>query len=446
MKDINIIYIHSHDTGRYIQPYGYAMDTPNLMTLAEEGVLFRKAFCASPTCSPSRAALLTGQCAHSSGMVGLAQEGYGSRLKDYKQHIVHTLKENGYHTALSGVQHEVKDATEIGYDELHVDHFGRRIVQTAQEFLGRKHDKPFFLSVGFSETHRIYNPPWNNTTPSEKDDLRFVRPPEFLPDTPITRKDFSAFKTSVRVLDGYMGQVFTASKDNNLEESTLIICTTDHGIPFPAAKCTLYDAGTGVMLMMKGPGGFTGGKVIDAMVSHMDVFPTVCEIIGIKKPVWLQGKSIIPLVTGTKENLHKHIFTEINYHAGYEPTRAVRTNRYKYIRRYSEHKLGSSYHCDGSLSKKLWEDNGWRQIINNDEELYDLIFDPNERNNIVDRPETKDVADGLRKSLYEWMEETNDPLLKGKVPKPEYGYKMLDDLNKNNKEHMEFEYENLIVE
>ena len=103
MSHPNILYIHSHDTGRYIQPFGHAMPTPNFQRLAEQGILFRQAFCANPTCSPSRAALLTGQWPHSCGMLGLAHRGF--RLNDYSHHLVHTLKKAGYTTALSGFQH-----------------------------------------------------------------------------------------------------------------------------------------------------------------------------------------------------------------------------------------------------------------------------------------------------------------------------------------------------
>ena len=92
----NILYIHGHDTGRYVQPYGHAVATPNIQKLAEEGVLFRKAFCAAPTCSPSRSALLTGQAPHNAGMVGLVNRGYD--LSDHSQHIVTTLRHAGYHT------------------------------------------------------------------------------------------------------------------------------------------------------------------------------------------------------------------------------------------------------------------------------------------------------------------------------------------------------------
>src|ERR1044072_7107049 len=112
----NILYLHSHDTGRYIQPYGFEVPTPNLQKLAGEGVLFRQAFNAAPTCSPSRASLLTGHCPHTNGMLGLAHRGFS--LKDYRQHILHTLRPHGYRSTLIGVQHIARDPAVIGYDEI----------------------------------------------------------------------------------------------------------------------------------------------------------------------------------------------------------------------------------------------------------------------------------------------------------------------------------------
>jgi len=112
----NILYIHSHDTGRYVQPYGHAIPTPNIQRIAEQGVLFRKAFCVAPTCSPSRAGLLTGQYAHCTGMLGLAHRGF--TLNDYKQHIIHTLRKAGYYAALIGEEHLAKDPNASGYDQV----------------------------------------------------------------------------------------------------------------------------------------------------------------------------------------------------------------------------------------------------------------------------------------------------------------------------------------
>ena len=112
MKNYNIVYLHTHDTGRGIQPYDPGIKTPNLMRLAQEGVLFRNAYCVGPTCSPSRSGLLTGQYPHQNGMFGLAHRGFS--LNDYGKHLANFLKGYGYETALFGMQHEAADANTIG--------------------------------------------------------------------------------------------------------------------------------------------------------------------------------------------------------------------------------------------------------------------------------------------------------------------------------------------
>ena len=112
----NILYLHSHDTGRYVQPYGEPVPMPNVQALADQGVLFREAFCAAPTCSASRACLLTGQYGQSNGMLGLAHRGWS--LRDYRHHIVHTLRKVGYTSTLIGEQHISKEPEVIGYDEV----------------------------------------------------------------------------------------------------------------------------------------------------------------------------------------------------------------------------------------------------------------------------------------------------------------------------------------
>ena len=112
----NIVYIHSHDTGRYIQPYGYDIATPHLQRLAEEGVLFRQAFCANPTCSPSRAALLTGQWAHSCGMGGLVNRGWS--VSRPQRLLPQVLAAAGYQTVRAGFQHVVADEADGGYQRI----------------------------------------------------------------------------------------------------------------------------------------------------------------------------------------------------------------------------------------------------------------------------------------------------------------------------------------
>lgn len=411
-QQLNILYIHSHDTGRYVQPYGRAVGTPNIQRLAEQGILFRQAFCAAPTCSPSRAALLTGQSAHSSGMIGLAHRGF--RLKDYRRLLSFTLADAGFHTALVGVQHVATDRSILGYRELlKAPSAGAAdVVPEAARFLRQGPPQPFFLDVGFFETHREF------PTPGPEDDPRYCLPAPTVPDTPDTRRDMAAFRASARALDRGVGAVLQALDETGLAQNTLVICTTDHGIAFPGMKCNLTDHGIGVMLIMRGPGGFVGGRVCDAMVSHIDLYPTVCELLGMEPPPWLEGRSLLPIVRGEADEVNEEVYAEVTYHAAYEPQRAVRTHRWKYIRRFGDRQTPVLPNCDDSPSKDVWLNHGWAQRRIEQEQLYDLVFDPGEVRNLADDPTYCDVLADMRSRLQRWMERTEDPLLLGHVPAP----------------------------
>ncbi len=405
----NILYIHSHDTGRYVQPYGQAIPTPHLQRLAEEGVLFRRAFSAAPTCSPSRAALLTGQAPHSGGMLGLAHRGFA--LDDYGQHLVHTLRGVGYTSTLIGIQHVARDPAVIGYDRV-VDLPHNRaaaVAPAAVAFLRDAPAQPFFLSVGFFETHRKFPP---------SGDPRYCLPPPTLPDTPATRADMAAFKVSAHALDTGIGAVLAALDATGLAGNTLVICTTDHGLAFPGMKCTLTDRGIGVMLILRGPGGFTGGRVCDALVSQIDLFPTLCDLAAIALPPWLQGRSLLPLIRDEREEVNDAIFAEVTYHAAYEPQRAIRTARWKYIRRFGAHDRPVLPNCDDSPSKDLWLAHDWRGHAVPQEALYDLVFDPQEVANRATDPALSAVLAELRGRLARWMAATDDPLRHGPVAAP----------------------------
>jgi arylsulfatase A-like enzyme len=412
-KKPNILYLNSHDTGRYVQPYGYPVPTPNIQHLADQGALFRQAFCAAPVCSGSRAALLTGQSAHGSGMLGLAHRGY--RLTHPERHIVHVLREAGYWSGLIGEQHVSASPHQVGYD--HVVELDstkvRDVAPAATKLIAERaaEDAPFFLSVGFFETHREY------FEPSSVRDALYSRPPENIVDTPGTRRDMAAFKASARSLDQGIGAVLNAIDEHNLNDNTLVILTTDHGLAFPDAKSTLYDRGLGVMLMLRGPGGFLGGRVVDGMVTHLDLYPTICELAGIEAPEWLEGKSLAPLVSGAQRNIHDEIFAEVTYHAAYEPQRAVRTDRYKYVRRFDESHPGHVLaNLDDGPTKALMLSLGWADIDPPVEALYDVLLDPTEGRNRIDDPMLATVLEELKGRLDAWMERTDDPLRHGPVP------------------------------
>ena len=461
----NIIYLHSHDTGRYIQPFGRGIPTPNLQRLAEDGVLFRQAFCAAPVCSASRSALLTGQAPHSAGMIGLAHRGF--RLNDYRQHLVQFLGAAGYHTALAGAQHEAPaPGTLIGYHEIlpvppyggdealrgvpssgrrsgvpssgrrsgvpssgrrsGVPSSGRRsggqsadIAEAAAAFLGNSPAQPFFLSVGFNDTHRVF------PAHDPRDDPRFILPPAPLPDLPEVREDMAQFISSARLMDAGVGIVLAAA--DQLANDTLVIATTDHGIAFPGMKCTLTDHGLGVHLILrwlpgKTPGvptPFTAGygQVVDAMASHLDIYPTLCELLGLAEPAWLQGRSLLPLLRGEISSLHEELFGEVTYHAAYEPMRSARTTRWKYIRRFAGTRRVLP-NTDDSPSKTALLARGWGETEIASEQLFDLAFDPNEAHNLAGQPAYAGPLDEMRARLERWMRATHDPLLDGPVPAP----------------------------
>src|SRR3954453_14734572 len=269
MTPPNVLYLHSHDTGRYVQPYGHQIPTPNIQMLADQGVLFRQAFSAGPTGSRSRAALLTGQYPHSNGMMGLAHRGW--RLNDYGEHIIHKPPAGGCRPELIGDQHVSEALALLGYDDLHrVDRSHVELVAPeAVRVLKAGIPEPWFLSVGFFETHRSW------FEPTSMRDTLYSLPPENLPDTPAVREDMAAFKASARSLDQGVGRVLNALHAAGMVDNTLIVFTTDPGLAFPGAKGSLYDRGTGVMLVLRGPGGFLGGRVVDELVSHIDLYPTI---------------------------------------------------------------------------------------------------------------------------------------------------------------------------
>ncbi|HEX5928936.1 MAG TPA: sulfatase [Solirubrobacterales bacterium] len=408
----NILYIHSHDTGRCVQPYGFQVPTPNIQLLADQGVLFREAFCAAPTCSGSRASLLTGLYCHNNGMLGLAHRGW--KLNDYRQHWVHTLRRAGYHSTLIGEQHVSVDPEVIGYDEVvPVDsNHAEFVAPLTIEALREAPAEPWFMSVGFFETHRSF------FAPTSVRDTLYSLPPGNLPDVEATRRDMAAFKASARSLDQGIGAVLHALHDCDLVDDTLVLCTTDHGVAFPNAKATLFDPGIGVLMIVRGPGGFTGGKVVDAPVTHLDVFPTLCELAGVEQPPWLQGSSLMPLVRGETDRLHDAIFAETTYHAAYQPHRAVRTERWKYIKRFDDYPHPVLANCDDSESKELLVAAGWGEQEVPVEQLYDLVLDPSEGHNLAGDPARVEVLAEMRGRLDRWMRETDDPLLAGPVAPP----------------------------
>lgn len=425
---MNVVYIHTHDSGRLLSPYGVATPTPNLQRFAEDALVFRRMYCAGPTCSPSRAALLTGTYPHRNGMLGLSQRGFS--LHDYEQHLVRFLNRNGYETALCGIQHEAGNyldhengARTIGYrQDLTTSSEGIRQEELVRWDLANAeaaarwletagNDRPFFLSFGFYATHRRYP----ELTGPEAVDPNYVLPPSPVFDNATTREDYARYLTSAGWFDRGFGRLMEALKRSGRYEDSIIVFTTDHGIAMPFCKCSLFDTGIGVSFVMRVPGSASQGGVTESLASHVDLFPTLCDLLGLEKPDWLEGRSFARTFENPAFEPRDEVFSEINFHTSYEPCRSVRTQRYKYIRYYDDHLLVNPSNTDNSPTKEFYAANGLTERTKDAEALYDLLYDPGERRNLIHDENMREVARDLRERLLAFQRETDDPLLRGPI-------------------------------
>ncbi|MBI2302384.1 MAG: sulfatase, partial [Armatimonadetes bacterium] len=324
----NLLFIITHDTGRHMGGYGLGVETPRIDALAAEGVRFQNLFCTAPQCSPSRASAITGLMPHSNGMIGLAHRGF--RLHPEVATTPKLLGAAGYDTWLFGVQHESTDPATLGYQhrikgepnavDCHC------VTAKVLDWLASGPRRPFFASVGFFQTHRVFSDSGDAPTDG-------IHVPPYLPDEPRIRRDFCDFNLDLAKVDECVGAILDALERAGLVENTLVVFTTDHGVAFPGAKGTLMEPGIGIGGVMRGPGGFDGGREIEALTSNLDFLPTFCELAEVEAPP-LHGRSLLPLVRGQVAELRDEVFIELTYHAAYDPMCGVRTRTHKYIRSY----------------------------------------------------------------------------------------------------------------
>lgn len=425
----NLVYINTHDTGRCISPYGYNIPTENLSKFAKDATLFTHCYCCGPTCSPSRASMLTGLFPHQNGMLGLAQRGFS--LNNPSQHLASYLRTKGYDTALSGIQHEVGWYLDIDESKLHELGYNH-ILTSDSKIYSKKEDlhlwdkqnclnaikwlqerdssKPFMLSFGMHSTHRPY-------PIIEDDDIdeNQVHPLFPMDSNSQTRHDQAQFIQSAKNADSNIGLLIDALKEIGLYENTVIIFTTDHGVANPFHKCNLKDDGVGVSLIIKAINEGRG-KVCDSIISHIDIFPTLCDLIAVEKPDYLEGNSYKAAFSNPNVTIDEYVYGEVNFHTSYEPIRSIRDSRYKYIRYFdaSWNKYNLS-NIDESLSKSFLMECGLQDLTKPMEALYDTYYDAHENNNVIDDPTYQDVLIRLREKLIKHMKDTNDPLLNGEL-------------------------------
>ena len=429
----NVVMIHPHNLGQHLGCYGWDVETPNVDAIAEAGVRFENNFCTASHCSPARGSLWTGNYPHRNGLVGLAHLGW--ELHDDERTLVMDLNDAGYDTRLFGLQHISSDPSRAGFrhvdgstHEFSVDEPAAEVADSVESFLRGvdADDRPFFASVGFSEVHReplverCLDCGWTFDLPGyDSDDPEDVTPLPYLPDRPGIREDLSHFNGMVRAVDEAVGRIDDALSAAGLEDDTILIFTTDHGIGFPRSMGTCYDPGVETALVMRWPARFDAGAVRDELLSAVDFRPTMLELLGEDPPTDVDGRSFAPLLTGGDYDRRERVFLEFTWHSKYNPVRAVRTERYKYVRNFGD--LPLVY-----IPAPLFSSEAGKEVRDEcygsqrpEEELYDLEADPHELENVADDPAHADALSTLREAVSEWMESTDDRLLEGEWPPSE---------------------------
>jgi N-sulfoglucosamine sulfohydrolase len=428
----NVVLLIADDLGFQLGCYGNkVIRTPNIDGLAENGVRFTHAFAAVSSCSPSRATLYTGLYTHASGQYGLAHATHNFHTFANVRSLPGLLKSNGYRTAIIGKIH-VQPHSVYPFDvELTKDIGGNRSVAEmagqARQFFHDSGDKPFALVVGFSDPHRAAKGFANDAKYRGVKEIAYepgnVTLPYFLSDKPEVRRELADYYQSISRLDQGVGFLLDALKETKHAEDTLVIFLSDNGPPFPGAKTTLYDPGVHLPLIVSSPVQKRRGITNSAMVSWIDILPTILDWAGVQAPPALTGRSVLPILEEENPKGWDTVYGSHQCHevTMYYPMRMIRTRTHKYIRNLA-HKLDYPFASDiynsltwqGLLKRgdKMMGDRRVESFIHRPlEELYDLEKDPHELKNVAADPAYAEVLKDLRERVKAWQTKTRDPWL-----------------------------------
>jgi arylsulfatase A-like enzyme len=410
--------------------YGDKMvKTPAVDRLARNGVLFTHAFCASPSCTPSRGAILTGQAIHRLEAGGNL---WGILSKTYATYP-DLLEQAGYWVGF----------TRKGWGPGSLQGSGRTrnpagpSFKNFAEFLKRAPDgKPFCFWFGSQDPHRPYDKDSGLKAGMKLDEV--VVPP-FLPDAPEVRSDILDYYFEVQRFDRELGELVQLLETNGLMENTIVVITSDNGMPFPRAKTNLYDSGTRMPLLIHWPAKVKGGRIIHDLVSLADLAPTFLEAAGLRLAPDMTGKSLLGFLTGQeKPGSRDRVFLERERHANVRkgdlsyPVRAIRTRQFLYVRNLRPDRwpggdpemyqaVGPFGDCDNSPTKSLILDRRddpqlapfFRRAFAKRpaDELYDLASDPWQINNVASQATYAQIKEQLWADLERWRQATADPRL-----------------------------------
>jgi arylsulfatase A-like enzyme len=410
----NIVFFIADDHGRADgSVYGSSeIRTPKMQLLAEEGMVFNNAYVASPACCPSRSALLSGLMPARNGA-----ESNHERPRDETIIMVKSLQEAGYEVAAFGKIAHGRYYDACGFDFYSPNKVG--LANDVEAFLKkRSSEKPLCLLVGDRRPHA----PWTN----EKiyDPEKISLPTRFI-NTPETRNHWARYLSDVTGMDSEMGKVDELARDYFQTDDYLFLYSSDHGNAWPFGKWNLYEWGISTSLIIRWPGKIDANTKSDAMVSWIDIFPTLIDLVGGEVPEEIDGKSFAPVLKGNTDQHRDLIFAthtgdgEMNLY----PIRSVRNKHYKYIRNI----YPDCYHTTHSdLQRReghgaFWDE--WEALAINDlnaqtiikkyhqrpaVEFFDLTTDPTEKINLANNPDYKKQVKKMAKLLDAWMIEQGD--------------------------------------
>lgn len=414
------------DLGLHTGAYGDKQArTPQLDKLASEGVRFEHAFCTTASCSASRSVILSGMHNHATGHYGHAHSVHHFSYLPFVKPMPRVLRDAGYATGIIGKLH-VNPLSEFPWD-LKAEGENRNVwgmAEKARAFLKSNGGKPFYLHVGFGDPHRAAQGFANRDYPNVKRsvfDPAKIDPPSFLPNNQPTREEVAEYYEAANRMDQGVGFFLDALREAGQLDNTLIVFMSDNGMPFPNAKTNVYDAGSRLPLIVKAPGRKPG--VSNALASWVDIMPTCLDFAQVKAPDYpMHGRSLMPVLgqenpTGWDEAYFSHTFHEITM---YYPVRGVRNRRYRYLRNLAS---GIEYpHASDLFRSKTWQSllpGGDKAMLGQrrvgdylhrpEEELYDVVSDPNEVKNLAKVPQHRTTLAELRKKVHDWRAKTKDP-------------------------------------
>jgi len=434
---------------------GSAMvQTPAFDRVAAEGVYFENAFCAAPQCSPCRAALLTGRHIWQLREAGTHASNFPRDLMVFTDLLENAGYQRGYTGKPWGpgnwqVTRWPGNPVGPGFDEISFETAPAPGISNNdysanfEAFLEQRDpSRPFFFWYGGREPHRAYDPGAGERAGKHPAEAEV---PPFLPDAEIVRADLLDYAVEIEWFDRHLGQMLHHLEEAGELENTLVLVTSDNGMPFPRAKANLYEYGVHMPLAIQWPRAVKSGRRVSDLISFIDLAPTLLEAAGLGKPPAMTGRSFYDLLISRESGRIDPSRDEVLFgrerhtHArpdnlGY-PSRALRSDAYLYIRNFKPERwpagdpTGSGdpegfHDVDGSPTKSFMLENSDRPEVaplfelafakRPAEELYDIVADPGCLRNLASRPEHSERLAAMRSRLEDKLRQQGDPRLHGR--------------------------------